>query len=84
MQRKIAKMVNVSNAAQRKATSSSSCEEASSTEELEQHVDVLLLDQAGDHFFDQVTPRRVESSRQESELYNFQPLILDLLSLKKW
>ena len=45
MQRKIAKMVNVSNAAQRKATSSSSCEEASSTEELEQHVDVLLLDQ---------------------------------------
>ena len=50
MQPKIDKMANASNAAQRKATFSSSCEEVSSSKskfagELEQQVDVLLLDQ---------------------------------------
>ena len=60
------KMVNASNSAQRKATSSGDCEEefsssSSLAEELEQNFDVLLLDQdvcrsqyAGSQLFEDV------------------------------
>ena len=66
IQWKITKMVNASNSAQRKATSSGDCEEEFSytsklAEELEQNVDVLLLDQgvrqsqyAGSQLFESV------------------------------
>ena len=70
MQQKITKMVNASNAAQRKAAFSISCEEASSltyesAQELGKHVDVLLFDQdvcqsqyTGDYFIDYVASGR--------------------------
>ena len=86
IQHEIFKMINVSNAAQRKTASSSSCERASSStsklaEELEQYVGVLLLDQdvyqsqhqyAGDQFFDHVAPGSQGSFRKGSDVKNSQ------------
>ena len=83
IQRKITKIVNTSNSAQRKA-SSAHCEKdclssSSSTKELEQNIDVLLLDQdmcqsqyADSQRFEEAMSKQQLCSKQ----FNFQSLSL--------